>query len=159
MGCPKAIHAIPPSSAQLLCPNSVPGVPKTCYAHWPQPFGCFQLCSATTSGGTGNGRATSQPHQGYRAHTETLSHLCQQEGEVLCVCVCQPGAPSPNPELLHRAKGKVDNLGVVGSLRIQQHSCIQTRWGSDKGILALLSSQCLKLPCIVCPMLRASPQH
>lgn len=84
---------------------------------------------------------------------------CASRRVRFCVCESQPGALSPSPELLHCAEGKVDNLGVVGSLRIQQHSCIQTRWGSDQGILALLSSQCLKLPCIVCPMLRASPQH
>lgn len=29
LDCPKAIHIIPSAPAQLLCPNSVPGVPKT----------------------------------------------------------------------------------------------------------------------------------
>lgn len=164
LGCPKAIHIIPSTSAQLLCPNSAPEVHKTSFALQPQPHVWFRLCSTTTSGGTANGSPTTHHPLHYGAHGAIGVSLCPQvtsASQRVCMCLSQGHqvAFGLSPELLHQAKGKVDNLGVVRSLRIQQHSCIQTRWGSNKGILALPSRRCLKLPCIVCPMLRVSPQH
>jgi len=42
-------------------------------------------------------------------------------------------ALGPSPELLHCAEGKMGKLRAVRSLRIQQRSCAQTRWGSMRG--------------------------
>lgn len=159
MGCLKAIHIIPSASVVILglrhtrlflcCLVSalcmLPAVLYYhiwCYCKWkshhpslPTPWSPWSIQGRTVSSG----------------------HPCWWQSDV----VYEPTkvALGLSPELLHHAKGKVDNLGVVRSLRMQQHSCIQTRWGSSKGILALPSSQCLKLPCIVCPMLRVSPQR